>query len=346
MKIVIDLTHPGHVHFFKNAYKTLLLKGHEVLLVARDKDITLQLLQDYGFPYQVLSKKRNGIIGLSSELVLHEIRLIRIAKKYKPDLILEIGGTFIVHAAKLLNIKSIVFTDTEHAKVSNSITFPFATTICTPESYHDDLGKKQLRFNGYKELAYLHPNQFTPDKSVLTKIGLNENDRFFILRFISWGASHDIGQTGLADDEKIALVDQLNPYGKVFITSEGDIPEELEPYQLDVSPTYMHDLLYYASMYIGEGATMASEAAVLGTPSVYINPLSSGNIEEIKNKYHLMHHFPSKEGVIEKIVDMAADTHLKERHRQNRQVMLHDKIDVTAWMVDLIEADGENPTNK
>lgn len=337
MNILIDLSHPAHVHFFKHAYYTWQEHGHQVMLVARDKDVTLQLLQDYGYSYHSLSKMGKGVSGLAAELVQHATKLTKIAHKFKADIILEIGGTFIVHAGKLLGIKTCVFTDTEHAKLSNAITFPFATWICTPESYNDDLGKKQVRYKGYQELAYLHPNQFKANPAVLKDVGLEPGQKFFIVRFVSWGASHDIGQQGLSDQQKVDLVKGLADLGKVIITSESSLPNELAPYKMRVSPTMIHDLLNNASLYVGEGATMATEAAILGTPSVYINPLGSGNLTELTEKYHLMYHFSDGQVGIEKALELARIDNTKAIHWEEHQRMLQENIDVTAWMVDFVE---------
>lgn len=341
MKIIIDISHPAHVHFFRYAYHIWQDHGHEVKLAARDKDVTLQLLDDYNYPYEIMSKKGSGLAGLSIELLTHAKKLYGLAKDFKADVVVEIGGTFIVHVCKLLGIKGIVFTDTEHAKLSNAITFPFATKICTPGSYKDDLGKKQVRYNGYQELAYLHPNYYKPDPESLIASGLQKDEKFYIVRFVSWGASHDVGQLGLSDEQKIRLVSGLNQHGKVLITSESDLPSELESYKVRVSPTKIHDLMYYASMYVGEGATMASEAAILGTPSVYINPLGSGNLDEIIHKYQLIYHFIDGEPAIEKALELAEVENLKDEFRAKCEVMLNEKIDVTAWMVNFIESLAE-----
>lgn len=338
MNILIDISHPAHVHFFKHAIRIWEEHGHVVKITARDKDVTLKLLDNYGFSYKSLSKIGEGFWGLSFELLQHESKLVSIAKNFHADVILEIGGTFIVHAGKLLGIKTVVFSDTEHAKLSNFITFPFATYICTPDSYKDDLGKKHIKYPGYQELAYLHPNHFSPNPATLSVADLDLTDKFFILRFVSWGASHDLGQKGLSDEEKLKLVDVLQEHGKVLITSEGSLPDALEPYQIHVSPKHIHDLLYYASMYVGEGATMATEAAILGTPSIYINPLGSGNLDEIIHKYELIYHYPSGGLALEAISALARKADLKEAHKLRRRKMLEEKIDVTGWMVNFVES--------
>jgi hypothetical protein len=338
MKILIDVTHPAHVHFFKGATKVWQEHGHQVKFVAREKEMTTQLLDEYKIPFQTLSKIRKGLFGLAVELIEHQGKLLKVIRDFHPDVMLNIGGTFIVHVGKLMGVKTCVFTDTEHAKLSNGITFPFATYICTPESYTDDLGEKHHRYKGYQELSYLHPNQFSPNPEILTKLDIQEGERFFLLRFVSWGASHDVGQEGISDQDKLRLVEELKKEGRVLISSEMPLSKDLEPFSLNISPIHIHDLLYYASMYIGEGATMASEAAILGTPSVYVNPLRSGNLREIINDYKLIYHITNKDNAIERIFSLAKEENLKQKHKIRRQQMLKINIDVTQWMVDFIES--------
>ena len=237
MRILVDIGHPAHVHFFRNAINTWEKRGYNVLLVARDKDITIELLERYGLKYKVLSKIHKKRVGLIFELMLHELRICKIIRNFKPDLIMSIAGIMNVHAAKLFKIPSIVFTDTEHAKLSNKLTFPFADTICTPSCYLDDLGKKQIRYKGYHELSYLHPNRFSPNPDVLKELGLLVGDTFFIVRFVSWGASHDIGQNGFTNQGKKKLIELLKSHGRIIISSESTLPQEFEPYRMPISPT-------------------------------------------------------------------------------------------------------------
>lgn len=311
--------------------------------MARDKEITIDLLKAYGIPYQKLSRIRNGLLGLGLELIQHQSGLVKFARNFQPDLMLNIGGTFIVHAGKLLGIKTCVFTDTEHAKLSNRLTFPFATWICTPEAFYQDLGAKQIRYNGYQELAYLHPNFFTPDPEVLGDIGLTSKEPFLLMRFVSWGASHDVGKRGLTENEKISLVRQLEPYGRVIISSEMTLPDALEPYRMSLSPTLIHDLLHYASLYVGEGATMAAEAAILGTPSIYVNSLSAGTIDEFTNEYNLIYQCLNLEKIIETGIKILSNDGVQNQLRTSHKRMLKEKIDVTGWLVEFIESLRSSP---
>jgi predicted glycosyltransferase len=312
-------------------------KGYNLIVVARDKDVTLQLLDHYGFDYTVLSKARRGLAGLSLELLEHEGRLLKLIREKRPDVILEVAGTFIVHAAALTRTSALVFYDTEHARLSNAITYPFATKIITPNSYKDDLGRKHVRYNGYQELAYLHPNYFTPDPSVLDELGVAEGEKYSLVRLVSWDASHDRGHRGLPADFRQALVHRLEQYGRIFISAEGELPAEFEPYRLQLPPQRMHDVLAFAQLYLGEGATMASEAALLGTPAIYINTLSLGYLEEQERKYRLVYSSVNPDTILSTIDKLLLETDTKLESHQRREQLLADKIDSTQWIVDFVD---------
>lgn len=48
------------MHFFKNAMRTLSQRGHRVLVGARIKEFTLQLLNEAHFEYKTLTEKGTG----------------------------------------------------------------------------------------------------------------------------------------------------------------------------------------------------------------------------------------------------------------------------------------------
>jgi predicted glycosyltransferase len=253
--------------------------------------------------------------------------------------LLEIGGTFIVHAAKLLGKPAIVFYDTENARVSNTITYPFADAICTPTCYKHDLGRKHVRYEGYQELAYLHPNWFTPDERTLKDAGLSEDEPFAVLRFVGWTSGHDVGLHGFSREGKQALIDRLTQAGRVVITSESPLPGKMERYRMNLSPDKIHDLLAFASLYVGESATMASESAILGTPAIFVSPVGRGYTDEQEEKYGLVRTYADTEEdqVIDKAGEWFASQDLKSNWRARRDRMLEDKLDVTHWMVDFVE---------
>ena len=68
----------------------------------------------------------------------------------------------------------------------------FASVICTPSSYKKELGEKHVRYNGTHELAYLHPEYFSPNPKVLDELDLSKDDNLFLVRFAAFNAAHDI----------------------------------------------------------------------------------------------------------------------------------------------------------
>lgn len=333
MKVLIDIGHPAHVHFYKNIAWTMQKNGHEVLVTAREKDVTVDLLDSYGFNYEVLSRMGNGKGNLMKEWAGRDMKLLKVAHKFDPDVLTGILNPCVAHVAWLMHKKSLIFTDTEHAKLANRATLPFADMVFTPTSYATDIGKKQIRYNGYHELAYLHPAHFRPDPDFLSSLDLGGNERIIVLRFVSWGASHDAGQHGVTN--KLEMVRELEKYGKVFITSEQKLEPELEQYRIHLRPEKLHDLLYYSSLYVGDGGTTAVESAILGTPSIYVSSLvgTMGNFTELEEKYGLMYSFNDSGQALRKAVEILNNKHAKQEWNKKKDDLIRDKIDVTGFVV-------------
>jgi len=338
LRVLVDIGHPAHVHFFKNTIWNLEKKGHQVMVISRDKDVVIDLLNAYGIPHIVLSKVKPGKSNLLEEWLIRESKTLKIAKQFDPDILMGILSPPVAHIAWMQRKKSIIFNDTEHAIIAQKLTYPFCDIICTPSCYKKNEGKKQIRYSGYHELAYLHPSYFTPRPEVLKDLGVEVGEPFTILRFVSWGAHHDVGQHGIKN--KIALVRELEKFGKVFITSEGPLAKEFEMYRIRVTPEKIHHLLYYATLYVGEGATMAVESAILGTPSIYISTLAGtmGNFSELEKKYGLLFNYSDSESALAKTLELLKDPELKKTWGLKRAALLRDKINVTEFMVKLIES--------
>lgn len=338
MKIMIEIGHPGHVHHFKNMIWDLQKKGHDVCICTTDKDVTISLLNSYGFKYEILGINigknllRKMILLLKSEYIM-----LKRAYKFRPDLFISRVSPVSAHISTIFRKPHLTFSDTEHPRLTDALALPFTDIVCTPSCYLKDLCEKHIRYDGYTELAYLHPNYFTPNPAVLDEIGLTEDDAFIILRFVSWDATHDVGHSGIQN--KMKLVQKLEKYGRVLITSEGKLDDELEKYQIKVSPEKMHDLLYYANLYVGEGATMATESAILGTPAIYVSSLvgTMGNFIELEEKYGLMFNYRSSEKILDKIIELIQKKDLKQEWKTKLDILFDDKIDVTEFMVDLVE---------
>ena len=339
MKILFSVSHPAHVHLFKNAIWKLQDLNHDILICARKKEVTIDLLKKYGFTYTVISESKPSRVHLVAEQIQRVMRFRSIVSEFKPDLSISTMDPSLAFVSRLMGVPYVCLADTEHASASINGALPFTKAVLTPSCFSKEMGPKQIRYNGYHELAYLHPNRFIPNPAVLTELGLAEGDPFIIVRFVSWQASHDVGQHGIRD--KVGLVKALEQYGRVLITSEGALPPELQPYQIRVSPEKLHDLLYYATLYVGEGGTTASECAVLGTHAIYVNSLGLGYVAEEDEKYHLVSDFSRRDCTDETVLAEARrllqNPNLRREGKEKGEALVQDKIDVTAFMVWFVE---------
>ncbi|MBK0401916.1 DUF354 domain-containing protein [Adhaeribacter sp. BT258] len=349
MKVLIDINHPAHVHYFRNFFKLMTQMGHEIMFVSRNKEIEHTLLDSYNIPYIDRGKGKNGKFSKFLYLLYADVKIWAIARKFKPDVFLNFLHPYPSQVANFLRKTSLVFSDTEHASLHHKLTVPYASKIFTPACYSLDLGKKQCRFNSYMEVAYLHPNYFKPDPAVLEMLGVKETEKFVIVRFVSWAAVHDFGQAGITMENKRRTVQELSRHAKVFISSEGELPEDLEKHRIRIPFHKMHDALYYSALLFGESGTMASEAAILGTPAIFLNSNRLGYLDEQEKKYALVFNFresaQDQESAIQKALTIIQEENGKEKYRRQSQHLLDECIDTTQFMVNEVLKYDKQPAS-
>lgn len=342
MRVLIDVNHPAHVHLFKNLSWELEKRGHEVFWAARPRDIIGILLNRYGFNYKMLTTAKPGYINMAKELIERDYKIYKLVKNFRPTIMLG-TSVCIAHVSKVTNAKSVVFSenDANADRIFSTFSYPFADTICTPDCLKDNLGRKHMKYPSYQELAYLHPNRFKPNSGILKKLGVNESDKYFILRFVSFRASHDIGQSGISLSTCKKLIDKLSKHGKVFITSEVKLPPEFDRYEISIPPHEFHDALSYVTMCIGDSSTVVEEAAVLGAPAIYCSSLAGkfSILHELQYKYNLIYQFLPKDEdrMLHEVEKLLNKPNLREEWQGKRKRMLKDKIDLTEWMIDFVE---------
>jgi predicted glycosyltransferase len=339
MKIFIDIGHPAHVHYFKNFIKIMESKGHSFFVSARKRSIIFDLLEKYKIPFFNRGKGSDAIIGKLFYMFDADFKLISKAIKLKPQVFISFASPYAAQTAWLLRTPHIVIDDTEHARFGHLFYKPFSSVFLNPSCFKKDFGKRQIRFNSYSELFYLHPNYQATYPDIFTLLGISEKDKFVLLRFVSWKAGHDIGHSGLDLATKRQLVNMfVGKDYKVIISTEGENTDPFfDRYMIKISPDLIHQVMAHADLLITEGATMASECAMLGTPAVYVNSLDAGTLREQEDKYQLIYGFRSSKGVLGKVSELINTPNLKETYQLRQQKMLSEKIDPTAFLVWFIE---------
>ncbi len=338
MKAMLSIDHPAWAHQFRNIVRMLTERGDEVKTLAVEKDGDTELLDKFGIPY-VLSARSTGknivekgflFLGLCIE---HTYRALR----FKPDILIGRASPMMAVAAFISRKPHIIYEDTEVSKFSLRICKKLTTKIITPRTFLTDLGPAQERLDTYKELFYLHPSVFTPDKQMLRDVGFNPDEPYILVRFVAWNASHDIGRRGLDDAGKIDLVKRLSRYGRVYVSSEGHVPEALKPLLLKTPYELIHHVLAFAKLVYSEGATMASEAVVLGTHALYVNTIVSGSTREQAERFHLLYNFNEGEDRYERATQQAVELlempDLTEIGHEKQKKLLEEKVDINQYYI-------------
>jgi hypothetical protein len=335
MRVLFDIVHPADVHFFKHTVRRLSAEGHKVLMTSRIKDVVVQLLSELRLPHQIVSQQGSGPLGLVAELGRRDLAMLQLARSFQPNVLVGNNSPSVAHIGAALGIPSIIFDDTELNKYARILYRAFVTEIHTPHCYRHDLGAKQLRYPGYHALAYLHRDDFQPDPALLGAYGLSPGEPYFLLRFVRWGSSHDIGMRGLTHAEKEELVDLARGYGQVMISAEDKLPESLEQYRFPMRAADIHQLVAGAAGLLGESATMCSEAACLGVPSMLLDPYGRGYTDELQSKYGLMiRHSASNWKEVRHAAEALFNREWSPREiAEQHQRLLKDCINVSAYQL-------------
>ena len=345
MRVALFFGHPAHFHMLKYVAEGLKVHGHEVFFVIKKKDILETLCQNAGFKYFKIREGRTGSkIGLIRSVLGMEYHMWQFLRRNKIDIL--IGSTLSFTASKINRISVIAMGEDDADVVPNfaKLVYPFASCVLTPDSCNNGRWDiKSTKYPGFQKLAYLHPKRFSPDRKIVEQYQIDPDRPYFIFRFASLKAHHDVGVQGITTEVAQHLIDILAPHGRILITSERELEPQFEQYRMHINPLDIHHLMAFATLYIGDSQSMAVEAALLGIPSLRFNDFVGkkkiGVMEELEHVYGLTYGISSREPykLYAKIEELLAMPNLREEWQQRRQRMLADKIDVTAFFTWFIE---------
>lgn len=344
MKVLFHLGHPAHFHLFKNVILNLHKNNHQTLVVIKKKDVLEDLLKSSGIEYiNILPEgRKDGKFHVAIGQLKQDLKVYQATKKFKPDLLV---GTSVAisHVGKLTGIPSINVNedDAEVVPLYAKLAYPWASCIIAPNVC--SVGKwsaKKIGYNGYHELAYLHPDNFIPLIDVASKY-VNIQNPYFIIRFAKLTAHHDTGIKGITPQIASTIIQLLEPHGKVYITSERKLETEFEPYRIQIDPKDMHHVMSFSSIYIGDSQTMAAEAGVLGIPFVRFNDFVGriSYLKELEEKYHLGYGVKTTDEskLYEVIKTIISTPNRKEVYQEKRRKMLSESIDLSLFLTNFIQ---------
>lgn len=341
-RILFYLVHPAKFHLFRYAINELK-QNHTLDIIINSKDVFEDLLHSEGWDYyNLFPKGRNisskpSVIKSALKFILTVIRLEKyLLFKKKYDL-------FITDDALVVNgwwrrIPSFIFNDNDLETIKiNKILFYFAYKIICPASI--ELGKfndKRLSFKGNKALAHLHPNYFKPQNDIIKLYGLEESN-FCILRVSKINATHDIGNAGISNENISVFIEHFSKFSNVIISSERELPRKFQGYIFKGNPADFTNLIYHARLFFSDSATMATEAAVLGTPNILVNKLAKSlGVNKELHAYGLQYYYDNfSEGLI-KAKEIFEKDKVKESFRLLATQFIQQCDDLNIFLTDTI----------
>ena len=268
--------------------KELEKDGHEAIFTCRDYDYVVSLFDLLNREVNVLGHHGGGTLYGKLKAGNERINLLAdfIYKlEKKPDFHISFACPESTRVAFGLGIPVTIINDSPHAKAVGKLTIPLSKYLvyssCINEELWLELGavKEQLvPYNGIDEVAWL--KDFNPNSEVLETLSLSPKERFIIARPEESSAAYmledgNIGGTKL-DFILDAIFEKYDGKAVVFPRYEEQKQKMIERYgeKIIVPPKAVDtlSLCYYSDLCVTGGATMAREAAALGTPSISYYP--------------------------------------------------------------------------
>jgi len=343
-RILFYLVHPSKFHLFRITINELK-KKHKVDIIINSKDVLEDLIKNEGWGYyNIFPKGRNtsnkpSIIKSGLKFVLTLIKLeLFLIKKEKYDIF--VTDDSLVVNGWIRNKTSYIFNDNDISTIKiNKILFYFATKIISPAS--TDLGKfeeKKISFKGNKALAHLHPSYFSADASVLKKYELEKN-KFCLIRVAKLNATHDVNNNeGILDRDIEKIIDLINNRIKIVIISERKLPLKFEKMKFKGNPSDIPSLLSFARFLISDSGTMATEAAVLGTPNILINRLAKDiGVHKELSDFGLQYFYEDISYSFNKIKNFISNEHIKKIFMEKRNKYIEKCDDINKLFLNLFE---------
>ena len=162
------------------------------------------------------------------------------------------------------------------------------------------------------------------------------------MRFSGLNAHHDNGIRGINNEIANKLISIMEPFGKVLITSERPLSQDLERYRIRINPLDIHHVMAFADLYIGDSQTMAVEAGVLGTPFIRFNDFVGkiGLLIRFEDYYKLGFGIKpeNEDKLYETVVQLLNMSDRKDVFQERRQALLSDSINFSDFLTNYIES--------
>lgn len=334
MKILIDISHPAQVNFFKHIVTKLAEGGNEVHITSIKRGPLPRIIEkefeNYNISY--VGQHRGTKLSIIFEAnVFKFFNLLKFCYQNKIDIGVSVGGFVLGAVLKLLRKPNIQFDDDPESKMNHFFERLTASELFLPSTTKSK--GKIKNFNALKEWAYLSPNNFSPHDNVLNSYKLKQKEYIFVREV--WNKSFNyINQ----EPNLVSTISKRFPNNfKVLLSLEDKTALHKYPSSwifLKEPIEDIHSLIYYSKLLISSGDSMAREGALLGVPSIYCGFRNMAANRVLVNKDMLFHLKPELvPGFVEKIIEGKIKVEEQNGFRGN---LLNEWVDVTEFVTEKV----------
>jgi predicted glycosyltransferase len=334
MKILVDLNHPVDVNFFKNAILALTRQHGcqvDISLQPRGKLVPILQRELPGFPFTSIGSHRKSFLAKVLWLSYRFPLFLNHVRRGGYDVVASFGGIGICHATYVLGKPSVIFDDDIEFGIGFYPYKWFATRLVMPEQI-PVRGRNVVRYKGFKELAYLHPNRFKPDEAALKDYALGPGEYVFVREVSKVSMNYAHLETG----QLASVCSHLRNLGLNIVLSLEDksLRDRFSPHCIILEEPVkdIYSLMHFALLTISSGDTMARESCLTGTPVVYTGGrYMSVNTELVRKGVFFE---PDSDHTVMDLVTMIRTGNIKEKTGETvRQALLNEWEDTTEVIV-------------
>ena len=277
MRVWVDLTNTAHVVVLRPLVELLEARGHHVEITVRPLSHTVELMEDWGYPYTAFGEHGGVRRTDKARAALARARqMVRFGRAHGPfDAALAHGSTDLPIASRVLRVPNTTMFDYEWALAQHHLNCRLANRVLVPEAIPPSrlrkfgaAGKRLVRYPGLKEEYVLHG--FEPDASVLSDLGVSRSSPLCVVRT---APSYALYLGGSSTPMLPRLLERLDQEGVQTVVLVRNAEQARDVVALGLSSVIVppravdaRSLVAFSDALVSAGGSMNREAAALGVP--------------------------------------------------------------------------------
>lgn len=254
--------------------RLLKAEGAEIRFAGRVKGTTVPLLEASNLDFVIASRaaQPRSRRADAKELAVRVRAIRRMVRSWRPEVLPTRNPSGVLAGLRTATWTVFDTDDGRAGGLHHRLAAPYADVVTSSGHDPEDHGRRHVRYPGLKPHTFLHPHRFVPDPSVRQQVGLDATAPLHVVRWSRHDAFHDDGVVGVTPEGRARVVALLRSHGAVLESEEGSPPRLLTDSGVrTLTPSSLHDLLATATCCVTDGQSLASEAAILGVPTLRLS---------------------------------------------------------------------------